>query len=403
MIRSRNIIFIISVLFITLYFDLFSFNRFHKDFKGLELLKFISFLILIGMLLKTFLERKFSRRKKINWSKIDKSVMAFSVIILISIIIAYLVWNQTIYDSFKGYSSFYTVALYFIFVVNKIPETVLINIMKTIFFITLLVFLIDIITITDPPFSWKIMERRGGLTIIFFGQGFTVLGGLYYLNKFFTQKKFFFLLIYFLVCFLLIYYTRLRVYSAGIICSGVYMLILFSKKIITKIFIIISVLLFAGIVINSDLINEEIKDTSIEQSENINDDVRFLAQGYYYTTFQKSFLTYVFGNGIPSGKSELTVKTEKAKDNFNFYISDLGISGVFVYFGLLGALIWVYFFISVFNLQTHKSLLFVKAYFVFMFFSILTGYTLIDPGFVPSTFLALGILSINSKCYIIEN
>lgn len=325
-------------------------------------------------------------KKNFRSNPMDYKVSLFIVSIIISSFMANLYWDQLFAMSLKGYIYFYIYALYFFLVLLDVSSERVEFIFKLFFFSTLIVFLIDFITFPNPLFSWRSEERRDGITIFFFGQGFTFLGAFYYLNSFFLNKKVHHLLWFLIAAFCLFYLTQSRMNLLALIAG--FFILLLSSDVKRKYLIAIFILALGAIIYFSSGVFNGIKDASADQAEYYKEDIRLMALNYFIFDHQGGISTIIFGNGVPFANSSLGLASEKAA-GMGFWTADLGLIGIFSYFGILGVVVWLFFFYSVFTMKNSRNVIYLKVYFVTLLTTAFVAYAIFEPGFMPATILAL--------------
>jgi hypothetical protein len=346
--------------------------------------------ILVGIFLAVVAIRGLLFQNEISFKPLDKKVLCFIFTMVLSSVCAYAFWNQSFIASMKGYVNFYIYFLYFILLIFNFSIERVERIIKIFFFLSLVVFIVDLVTIPESLFSYRNEERRNGITIWFEGQGFTFLGGFYFLNKFFYEKKPYQLGLFIVAASCLFLLTQSRMNLLALVL-GFFFLLLCSegkkKYLIAILFSIVGVCFYQ----TSGMFNG-IKEASSDQSEFAKEDIRVLAQSYYLHDLQGGIPTMIFGNGVPAGNTDLGIATTKA-NLMGFWTADIGLTGIFSYFGLLGVIVWLTFFYSVFKIKNHRRSNYLKAYFITLLTTAFTGFSIFDPGYMPSTILALYLVS----------
>ena len=364
---------------------------------------FFAGVAILGMFLFLLL---FKKRQGERHS-LDIIVGLFIFSMFFALINANIYWGQSTFFSLIGFKFYYIYFLYFVFVYISFPQIDAEKIMLLFFYLSVIVFLINAITFPNVIFAWRSEERREGSSFFFYGQGFTALGGFYFLNKYFDKRNLFHLGL-FIVSFLCLFFlTRSRNNLIGM-ALGSLVMILFAK-IKNKGQVIAIFLSFVAVVASfSDKIMSKISAESVNQVANYSSDIRYIAHKYFLTTFQSGPLTYLFGNGYPYGNSNLQREIDKLSAGFGFYDSDLGFTGLFIHFGILSILAWLLIFYKVATLKSNKkstNYIYIKSYFAMLAASALTGFSVFDPGYMPATIFALYILrmeTIKVKYFKIE-
>ena len=384
MFKNQLIIDAIIVAIILIFLKFFSFTLID------ETSKFNSVGIIgLGTIMIIFSLYSLAFRKDIEKKALDKYVYFLIGSLVISMFMAELFWDQSFIVSFKEYKYFYIFFLYFVPILLGIDTERLIRILVILFAFSVVIFLIDFATFPDPLFSYRTEERREGMTIFFFGQGFTFLGGFYFLNKYVNEKKLIYLALFGVACGCLFLLTQSRM---NLLALGLgFFLILLTSNFNKKYFIAFGLVVFSILVYTSTNIFSGVKEASQDQSQNYKDDIRVQAQNYFLTEFQGGTGTIVFGNGFPSADSKLGLESLRG-NLLGYWTADVGLTGIFSYFGILGVFVWLLLFYYTFKIKVSKNSMYIKAYFLTLLSTAFTGYSIFDPGYMPATVLALSLL-----------
>ena len=387
---SRSYFFVESmiILIIIIFLQLFSYTGINESSKVLPAAilgcGILMFLIAIGTILF---------KPGLILYSLDKLVILFIVSIFLSFLTAYGYWEQPFKSSFLSYRLFYIYFLYFVLVGFKMSSKEVETIIVVLFFLSLVIFLIDYFTFPDPIFSLRSEERRNGITIFFYGQGFTFLGAFYYLQKFFKQFNLFHLMWFLIGAIFLFFLTQSRMILIGLSLGFVLILLLSSLR---YRFVYAVVIIAAGIVfyLASDVF-KGIKEQNAEQAKFYSEDIRVQAYDFFWNDLQGGWSTIVFGNGVAAKGSDLEAITDYGIA-LGFYTSDVGLTGIMSFFGLFGMFIWILFFYKAFSMNLAQRFTYIKAFFLTIFVTAFTGYSIFDPGFMPATVVALYLIRLNN-------
>ena len=376
MLKKQLTVDIIICLIIIIFLEFFSLTLLDDSIKFLVLFA-TGILLMVNYFIALLIH------KPIRKHPLDNLVLLFIFSMILSSFMAYIYWDQSFFSSLKDYRSFYIYFLYFFLVYLNVSSERIERIIILLFFLSLLIFLIDFITFPNPLFSWRDEERRNGITMFFFGQGFTFLGAFYYLERFFYKKNIFHLIWFVLSfgCLFMLTQSRMNLLALGL---G-FFFILISSNLKRRYLSAILLFIVAGIFFSSSNLFNGIKEATKDEAHFYKKDTRLLAQNYFLTELQGGVPTVLLGNGVPSEKSRLGLESI----NGEFYTSDVGLTGVFSYFGILGVIIWILFFYSVFKVKNIQNSVYLKAYFITLLTTAFTGFSIFDPGYMPATILCL--------------
>ncbi|MGB5941996.1 MAG: hypothetical protein WBG71_03880 [Leeuwenhoekiella sp.] len=326
---------------------------------------------------------------------LDKLVLYYVIAIFLSLLAVYNYWDQSLISSFLAYRDFYIFFLYFVLIATNATQERVERIFIILFFLSLFIFFVDYLTFPDSIFANRSEERREGITIYFYGTGFTFLGAFYYLNKFFRKWNFFYLLWFGLAFVCLFFLTQSRMNLIALVLG--FFLLLVDSDFRYKWSLVVAGMIGALVFYNTSAAFDGIKEENQAQAKYYKDDIRVQSQEFYLTELQGGIGTVIFGNGHPSGGSRLENATFKGMKK-GYFTSDVGITGIFSYFGLMGVVFWGIIFPIAFFTKYGQDLQYIRAYFLTIFTTVLTGYSLFEPGYMPVTVLALYLL----RCNIIQ-
>jgi hypothetical protein len=125
---------------------------------------------------------------------------------------------------------------------------------------------------------------------------------------------------------------------------GTIVQLLFSRVVKSKVLITFLILLalVPTFYIFQDVFMEVIKAQKLESAEG-SENIRILAGQYYLTSFLPNNISYITGIGAQSAQSALGRLTMMLSSKYGFYITDVGIIGNYVTYGILFvfALFWI--------------------------------------------------------------
>ncbi|MFC5281961.1 hypothetical protein [Pedobacter alpinus] len=376
---------IILIIFIFLQF--FSYTGISEDSKVLPTAIFGCGMLMMLLSINTILFKN-----DFFICGLDKLVILFMAAVFLSFFTAYWYWGQPIGTSLLSYRLFYIYFLYFVLVYFQLTQKEVEQIILIIFFLTLIIFVIGFFTFPNPTFTMRSEERRNGITIFFDGQGFTFLGAFYYLQKYFKTFNLLHLLYYAIGAIFLFFLTQSRMMLVGMGLGSVVILLLSQLR-------YRYVFAFAGLAMGilvylTSGVFEGIKEQNAEQAQFAGEDIRVQAYSFFLNDLQGGWPTVIFGNGYPAKGSKLETITYYGQDK-GFFTSDVGLTGLFSFFGIFGEIIWILFFYKAFSMVNTQNFTHVKAYFLMIFITAFTGYSIFDPGYMPSTVIALYLIRCN--------
>lgn len=367
--------------------NFFSYSKFDSSqfFLFIEIVNFIPIVFYFAYIILT-------KKKRKGYFSLPVSIFIASIIF--GAISAYIYYYQSLIQSIIASHIFYPFFTYLLLVQLEFKKEDLLTVIKIVFWITILVFIIDFFTFPDTLFAWRSDDReeRAALGLFFYGQGFTVFGALIYLENFLRTNKFRYLIPFIVAFVFIVFLTGSRTYVFALGISSIFIIVYSLKNMgsqATKIFRTISLFLLGYVAIyylQDHFLN--LIDLTKDQFSNYSGDIRLKSIIYYATEFQKGIFTQLFGNGCPSPHSGLGTKIIFAEFN-GYYASDIGIVGLWSYFGVLSVLAWIIIFIKVFNKRYLRQNIAIYAFFIYIFINSFLTATLIDPGYIIAYIYAL--------------
>ena len=330
----------------------------------------------------------------------DSFVLAINLMLIsifISMIPAKLYHDQSIFLTIRGSGNFYVFFLYFILFKMDFSQKEVLDLVAFLFFITLIIFIIDYATFPNTYFALRTEERRQAFTFIFKGHGFTLLGTFFFLAAFFRTTKLLYFIFYVLGFSFLNFFTGSRTMLIALLVGTLFILFYY-RKTINKYFIYIVPVIVTTLAVGIYYLQSYISGLfllTLEQSKTFHSNIRYHAFKFFTNEFQTNEITKILGNGYPvSGEySEYMYRLKQ----HGLYLSDLGLIGFWTYFGILGVLAWLLIFKKIFFSKTNDQNVFIKAYFFLLLFTVLSGYPIFSPSYMISTVFCLFLFDKNKQ------
>lgn len=149
----------------------------------------------------------------------------------------------------------------------------------------------------------------------------------------------------------------------------------FINKLKVTLFSLITLGLCFFIPFTNNTISSLIKHSESEYNDYGDKNVRILSTIYFFTEFNEGNLfNTIFGNGVvvPNSNS-YSKKTMQLQDDYQFYSSDVGYCLIFLYFGVIGLITLLIWFVSSLRVNAPPQYRFIKVYFVFIMISMFAG------------------------------
>ncbi len=149
--------------------------------------------------------------------------------------------------------------------------------------------------------------------------------------------------------------------------------LLFSKQVRNKIalFGLYTVIVIAGFFAFESIIQEMIISAQREGSQG-SSYIRFRAAEYLLSINDNHTITYLTGNGEPTERSEYGLRMMMMSMYSGFYLSDIGILGFYIKFGLITALAVLFIILKLSFAKISREIFFIKLFFLFILSMIVT-------------------------------
>lgn len=313
---------------------------------------------------------------------------------LISIIMAYISWGQSIMESILATVPFMLWIFFFYLLQVKFPVKQLENIILFYGFLYCLLYLYQYMHASTPFFGSQdeFTEDRGVIRIIFPGGGIFYLASFLAINKLTAQpnNKWLWLLFSMLgiVCTLM-QVTRQAIF--GVFLLFFYHLI---KDFPTHKKIAITVVCIFGLYFLSNSSNPIVKGIVEAQKTNANEGANYIrveAGTYFLKNFSPNNVSRIFGNGVPYALQSTYALFVANLQQDGFYLSDVGMIAMYVMFGILPVLAFILIWIRSFTIQVPKEFYYVKYYLWYLLITCLTSNSVYDTDYLISTVFALYI------------
>ncbi|MCG8700271.1 MAG: hypothetical protein MI922_19615 [Bacteroidales bacterium] len=223
----------------------------------------------------------------------------------------------------------------------------------------------------------KIMAERGTVRIFMFGWQYAFIGFFLVFNK--ILKKFNIVHLGLVMLFMgVVFFLGSRQFVATVILIAA-LVVLLRKKVKNRVLIIVlsGIVGFSAFLYFNEVVQGMVEESE-KDSEKGSDYVRFKSVAYYLDDFQPSVATRIIGNGEPNVRSAYGRKIFKLNMTRGYFLSDIGIFGMYVKHGALIIIgIFVFAFRIIFS-KTREDGKYLKDYIFIMLMTMFT--TLMEVG-----------------------
>jgi hypothetical protein len=319
---------------------------------------------------------------------------------ILSILVSYLSRGQDMSLGFLATLPFLAWPVFFLLLKLKVPVEM---IEKVVIYFGLIYIVCYFFQFANPGkvlFSLgsgveEFRETRGIIRIIFPGAGaiwlFTGLALTRFTSVDDLYKPFWFIIL--ILCIIMPFMQATRTYIAPTILIYCYH---FAKTLsLSKKVIIGFALVFAALSV-SDLeipVIQGILEQSEQQSEEGSKDIRVVAATYFLTEFSPSSINKILGNGMGHERSDYGQLMKQLAEK-GLFIPDIGIFGIYAYFGILPIIGWCLIGYKVYTYRLPPKYIYLKYYFFYIYFGAITGGTFYHIHYMITTIFALYIFQI---------
>jgi hypothetical protein len=315
---------------------------------------------------------------------------------IMSIFISFLTWDQEIPLGFLITFPYLLWPIFFILLKIKVPIEMIEKVTIIFGLIYIFCYLYQFLNPSNVMFNTgmvddEYVESRGIIRIIFPGVGVLWLTTAIATTKLTGNDKyklFWFILV--ILGLLLPIMQATRSYIVPTVLIYIYHFTKFLSW--TKKIIILSVFFIASMFIGN--LEIPVINGLIEQQEKTVDDgtkdIRFIAATYFATEFSPTLINQLLGNGMGHERSRYG-QFLKYLNQKGLYIPDVGIIGIYAYFGVIPIIAWIIIGYKIFTYQIPNKYIYVKYYFFYIFFGALVGSTFYHVHYLITTIFALYI------------
>lgn len=337
--------FLILLLFI---FPVCLYQFFNVIYIDKQIAKFFYFLILtfsIIFILPTFFKIK-------KQSRYELPVRIIFILIWMSMLSALFFWGQELVLSYRSTATY--LGLVYFFLLMKIKPDIQ-QVEKIIwFFCGVFIILWFYGMLKAPQIIYAIDadttmdDSRGIFRLALPGRGFLILAFFLAVSKFVQTKNNKWAIVFtFLFTMIVLQVTR-QIIIFSFIVSLLY--ILRKSKIAWFVLIALGLFFIAGgslINVSDNSVVGRMINISSQQASSQNtgeQNIRVLEYTYFLTNYSKNIITDIIGNGVPHFYSSYGLKEISIKEQFSYFMSDVGYAEIFVRFGILGVLSYLFIF-----------------------------------------------------------
>lgn len=323
---------------------------------------------------------------KKSTTKIFFSYKIFCFSIVLSILLAWISWEQSFLDSILATNLYFFFFIFFTIVsinpsIEEITRTILFCSYINIPIFCIQFFFPDLYLFGLPDYEYNDDRFGDFIRVISPANGYFFFTLFYYLQKIqsnFSFSKLSLIMIIILIIFL--QSTRqLYVATSLIFIISLIRTATFRNKLVSILFLFSVYLLFTLNPKANELYKGIEKGMSTKNellTEDFQNYARILNINNVLFENSPNILSTIFGNGFPRVGESSYGKYYLKISNANLDFSDIGIFGFYAYVGIIPSLIMLYLLISLIFFRIDLKYFYFKAYLLYLFFTLFTSYNI---------------------------
>lgn len=307
-------------------------------------------------------------------SQFKTPILLILIGVFVSSFAAELFHNQALHLTFYQQRHMYAFFFYFLLIYIAPKPEWLINVLFYFGLFGGLFFLTQYILFPTLITDAKIFLDRGTIRMNLPGTYYMHIAFFLSVDRFFTtyEKRYGFgILLLLLVTILSGFRSTVAIYI--LITTG---FLLVNKQVKNKIalsFLYLTIVV-AGFFAFENIFQEMLESAERESAQGTSY-IRFRAAEHLISINNENKITYIIGNGEPTERSEYGLKLRVISMMSGFYLSDIGIFGFYIKYGLLSALVVLFIILKLSFARINRKIYFIKLFFIFNLFMVATTRT----------------------------
>jgi hypothetical protein len=357
---------LVVIMAVVSYFDLFKFVFIPFSFQVYSQILTLGLMILLIILRIIYLP---PNRVKMNFSI---PILLLLIGSIPSMFIAQVYHNQSFIISIFANRFILFYLLYFFVHFYRINTKFVLHLIVFIGLFAVSLYYIQYTLYPKQILNIGIIEGRGTIRLFVAGMLCSQVAYFYFLNRFFKENRITYLLLSFLTLSIFVLQgTRQLIFGLAFLTL---INLLFAKRIKSR--FLITLTLSVAIVAVYFVFREifiELTQVSSSQMQQMGEGIRLKAARYFLTDFMPSSWAYIFGNSEAGPGSIYGQRQFILALNYGYYITDLGILGDYITYGLVFVIAGLFMLIKALRFRINNSLIYLKFYILSQCFTIITG------------------------------
>ena len=323
-------------------------------------------------------------------------VQLISISVLLSIFLAQISWKQDL-TYFSSTIPYLLWVVFFYLLHIRFPIA---KLEKIIFFYGWLYILLFMYQFTHSNvvyfgFREEFAEDRGVIRILFPGAGVFLLAYYIALNKVMDKSKYPWLFVLFILCGIAVTILQVTKQSIAILLLITLFHLLRTVSVGKKILLmVLAGALIYGTLHSNNPISRGIIESQRDNVQQGNQNIRILASEYFVNDFSPNLLSRIFGNGYPNLKSNYGKFITILEDNYGYFLTDVGVVGMYAMFGILPIIAYLIIFYKGLSMRVPPEYQYLKYYLFNLLATCLTSDSIFSISFILTNVFVLYSLQI---------
>ena len=316
--------------------------------------------------------------------------------IVMSILMANITWEQSLRESIIETTP-YMIWIFFFYLLHiKIPIRTIEKIIMIFGVIYILLYFYQLIQSPTVIFGKALHGdefelQRGMVRIVFPGAGIFILAVFISINKLTSRVRGKWFWFSFSLLGIIIPIMQVtRQFIAGILLIYLFHFLKDQYLYVKAIVFAFCICIFFFIVNSENQIFKGLSKAVLEDVKEGNQNIRYQAGTYFLTEFSRNNTARWLGNGAPDwGNSSYGIFVETMEKQYGYFMSDVGIIGMYAMFGILAVIGFILIWIKSFTIPLPKENYYLKYYLWYLLFTSLTWFTVFHYHYLISTVFVL--------------
>ena len=323
-------------------------------------------------------------------------IQLITLAILTSIFVSYYSWSQSLANGASTIPMLLWIVFFYLLHI-KFPIAQLERIVFIYGWIYIILYIYQFTHSSQVYFGFReeFKEDRGVIRILFPGAGVFFLGYFIALNKVMEKHSYRWIFILYILAGIAVTVLQVTKQSIALLLLITIFHLLRKVSTIKKVAVLVASAVIAIVVLNSD--NPVSKGIIESQKDNVSDgsqNIRVMASEYFIADFSPNLVSRILGNGFPNLTSNYGKYVTMLEDNYGYYLTDVGVVGMYAMFGIIPLMAYLFIFIKGLLMSVPPEFQYVKYYLFLILATSLTSDSIFSVSFLITNVFVLYIFQV---------